>query len=162
LDTVYSELKSAEIDREVLDSVKVAFEAFEGNGLFAGREGLLWFVLSKKLTDYRGCEEFFRFFGGEAARRALWPVKDTVYPLLKEIGIPTVVECNLSISDAMDYQVDNICKEMINYGIQAFVFNKEYNLQCEMCVKHDIMPSDIIAMWEKACLWEDRYLENIM
>ena len=101
------------------------------------------------MTEYKGCEEFFKFFGGEVTRRAVWPVKDIVYPILEKIGIPTVIECGLNISDAMDFQVINICKEMINYGIHKFVFKNAYSLKCEMCVKHDVIPDDIIKIWKK-------------
>lgn len=147
--TLIDELKSIGIDRVTLEKVKDSFATFEKNGFFVGREGLLWFVLTKELTEYIGCEEFFKFFGGEVTRRAVWPVKDTVYPILQKIGIPTVIECRLNISDAMDFQVTNICKEMINYGIQKFVLKNDYSVRCEMCVKHDILSNDIINIWRK-------------
>ena len=147
--TLIDELKSIGIDRVILEKIKDSFATFEKNRSCVGREGLLWFVLTKELIEYKGCEEFFKFFGGEVTRRAAWPVKDIVYPILQKIGIPTVIECSLNISDSMDFQVINICKEMINYGIQKFVFKNGYSLQCEMCVKHDIIPNDIIKIWKK-------------
>jgi hypothetical protein len=147
--TLIDELKNIGIDRVIIEKIKDSFVTFEKNKSFVGREGLLWFVLTKELTEYIGCEEFFKFYGGEVTRRAVWPVKDIVYPILQKIGIPTVIECSLNISDAMDFQVINICKEMINYGVQKFIFKNDYSLQCEMCVKHDVLSNDIIKIWEK-------------
>lgn len=147
--TLIYELESIGIDKDILGKVKDSFAKFGENRSFVGREGLLWFVLTKELIEYIGCVEFFKFFGGEVTRRAVWPVKDIVYPILQKIGIPTVVECSLNISDAMDFQVINICKEMINYGIQKFGYKNDYSLQCEICVKHDVFSNDIIKIWRK-------------
>jgi hypothetical protein len=71
LSTLIDELKSIGIDRVILEKIKDSFATFEKNRSFVEREGLLWFVLTKELTEYKGCEEFFKFFGGEVTRRAV-------------------------------------------------------------------------------------------
>ncbi len=123
--------------------------AFDAYAEYNYREGQLWFALSKEATDDPGYADFFRFFGGEVTRRALYDLRDELFPILESAGVPAVVEAQLRISEGAGYQISNMAKEFIKYAECKFLDNERCAIECEMMIQHPVASASILDVWEK-------------
>ena len=146
---VLSALVGAGVNGHLLHTASDALDAFELSGQYENRTGSVWFVLTKEMTDDHGCEDLLKYFGGEATRRALWHIRDTLYPVLETIGTPAVVECEVSIADGADFQISHIAEEFIRYGHRKYIDGEKYSMFCEIFVPHSIDSNKILDVWEK-------------
>lgn len=145
---VLEEMKKLEINDDILYRVKESFNRFEREGKYGKRENMLWFVLSRDLTDCRGCEYFFKYFGGEVTRRALEQIESELLPILSNIGIPSVVEFKVKVVE-LSYKIDYIAERIIKYVINRYIKKVKFSFNCEAYVYRNIDPEDIISIWEK-------------
>ncbi len=124
------------------EEMKLVFKLlhdFQEKGNYKNREGQVCFILSRKMAEHRDdCEVFFKQVGGEATKKALSGQGDSILSKLSSIGTPVLVDCVLPIKDAADYQVDNLVKWFIQYGIEKFVEKRKFSFYCEMFVKHEV------------------------
>ena len=91
--------------------IKLVFElleVFQEKNYYENREGMIWFILSKKMARYRDCEVFFQQIGGEVTERALSGRGDAILSKLSSVGIPVLIECVLPIKNAAHFQIDNL------------------------------------------------------
>ena len=146
---VLTELRKKGLNSALIRKAEEAFDRFLSRKDFDSRGGMVWFVLTEKMTDDYGCEDFFRYFGGEVTRRALEDLKDKIFPVLEEIGVPAVVECSIPIAYGADHQLSNMAKEFIKYGEEKFLDGRHYDMQCEMKIEYIVDSTKILSIWEK-------------
>jgi len=146
---VLSALAEAGVSAPLMQQASDAFDDFEQSGQYRNREGMLWFVLTKEMTDDHGCEELLRYFGGEATRRALWHLREKLYPVLETIGTPAVVECRVPIADSASFQISNMTEEFIRYGHRKYLDKQNHPMHCEMFVPYSVSPDHVLDVWEK-------------
>lgn len=74
------------------------------------REDQIWFVLNRSaIFDESGCEEFFKYFGGECIYRAFQFSENTmVIDKLSVIGKPVIVHAWVPYKSIEHYQRSNI------------------------------------------------------
>ncbi len=71
------------------------------------RAGRIWFLFTRPRND-DGVEDFFRFWGGESLYAAI-DRDPTLGPILRSVGIPSVVEAAIPISyfqDSLGYETE--------------------------------------------------------
>ena len=123
-------------------------EDFQRKGYYKNREGMIWFVLSKKMAKYSDCAVFFQQVGGEVTERALGVTGSSVLSKLSFVGKPVLVECILPIKNAAHFQIDNLAKTFIQYGIKRFAEKSNFIFYCEMFVKYGVSKEAIQSIWE--------------
>lgn len=146
---VVKEFSKMRLNRDLLESIQLSFKEFKREKGFNNRQNMLWFVLTKKMTEESGCYELFKYFGGEVTRRVLEKFADRVFPILASIGKPSVVECQIKIIEGADYQIDNLVKEIIKYGIKRNSDNRDYLPFAEMYIQSNVKVKNILNIWEK-------------
>lgn len=149
---VLTELRKKGLDSSLIHKAENAFDRFFSRKDFDSRGGMVCFVLTKEMIDNSGCEDFFRYFGGEVTRRALWELEEQVFPVLEEVGVPAVVECSIPIADGADYQISNMAEQFIRYGEKKFLDDCYYEMQCELRIEYTVDSGKILSIWEKSNL----------
>jgi len=90
-------LRTGSISPEVAHSLKEENQADECN-----RKNMLWFCFyAPSIAGECGIGRFFRFWGGEALYNS-HENNPTTRPLLRSLGIPSIVKVNLPISSMKD------------------------------------------------------------
>lgn len=151
---VLTEFRKRGLDSLLVRKADEAFDRFLSHKDFSCRGGMVWFVLTQSMTDEDGCEDFFRYFGGEVTRRALWELREQLYPVLQDIGVPAVVECSIPIADGEAYQLSNMAKEFIRYGEEKYLDGRRYDMQCELKIEYTVDGDRILNIWEKSVACE--------
>jgi hypothetical protein len=147
--TVMSELQHRGVGSDLLRLIQEEYDRFERSEELNHREGMVWFVLTEKMTDESGCEDLFRYFGGEVTRRALHSLKERIYPMLAISGVPAVVECRLPLSEAAGYQISHIADEFISYGERKYLSNEPYEMRGEVKLTTAVAASRVLGIREK-------------
>jgi len=140
-------LKSRLSDEKTIIEIDNCFAKYNEHDEFKHRENMIWFVINKSLVHDSGCKYFFKYYGGEVIRRLAYPIKDTVFPILIQTGIPTVVAFEFEFKELADYHQYNLVKSLI----KSKIFEKSYKyyneMQAEGYVKRDIRPQEIVEVY---------------
>lgn len=141
-------LKGKLRDKKTIEKIEKCFAEYDGNGEYEHRENMIWFVINKSLVYDSDCKYFFKYYGGEVIRRVAYPIKDIVFPILIQTGIPTVVAFEFRFNELPDYQQHNLVKSLI----ESKVFEKSYkyyrNMEAEGYIERDIEPQEIIKVFQ--------------
>jgi|GEM_PF-1114031 len=141
-------LKGKLPDKKTIKKIDKCFAEYDENGEYEHRENMIWFVINKSLVYDSGCKYFFKYYGGEVIRRVAYSIKDIVFPILIQAGIPTVVAFEFMFNELPDYQQHNLVKSLI----ESKVFEKSYkfyrNMEAEGYIERDIQPEEIIQVFQ--------------
>jgi hypothetical protein len=72
-----------------------------------------------------------------------------LFPILSSIGVPTVVECVLPITDAAGFQISSLAEQLIQYSIERHMEEEEPSIRAEMYVRYDVPSERILDVWTK-------------
>ena len=140
-------LKEKIKDKKTIREIDKCFAEYNNNGNYKHRENMIWFVINKSLVHDSGCKYFFKYYGGEVIRRAAYSIKDVVFPILIQSGIPTVVAFEFDFKELADYHQDNLIKTLI----ESKVFEKSYkyyrDMEAEGYIERDINSQEIIQVF---------------
>ncbi len=125
------------------------FDNYENDKGFENRQNMIWFVLTEDFSNDIGCQDLFKYYGGEVTRRILYSKKDKYYPLLEKLGKPCIVQCKIPIKKVAPFQLSNIANELVDYGINKIINNSIVYIKAECNIQSTVIPSDIIAIKEK-------------
>jgi hypothetical protein len=114
------------------------------DGKFGRRENLIWFVSNLNLTESRGCQDFFNYFGGEVTRRILAEHENEFFPILEKIGKPFIIECSMGFNEIKSAQQDSL----IDAIIDGFIC-ESIDINWEFSIEKDLLPGRIIEIYEK-------------
>lgn len=142
---VTSNLKRFVISND-LDEINSLFDDFIEKNKHKYRDGLLWLILSEKLSKDIGCHDLFSFYGGEVTRRALEPQREKYYPVLKQIGKPILIECIVNLNKTQRWQITNLAEQLINYGIKKVLFKEISVINAEIMIKQPILQNEILNL----------------
>lgn len=141
-------LKEKLPNKKTIAKIDKYFAEYNGNGEYEHRENMIWFVINKSLIYDSGCKDFFKYFGGEVMRRVAYPIKDIVYPILIQSGIPTVVAFEFKFNELPNDQQHNLVKSFI----ESKVFEKSHkyyrNMEVEGYIKRDVKPEEIVQVFQ--------------
>lgn len=134
-------------DKRIIKKIDKCFKDYKELGEYEHREKMIWFVINKSLVYNPGCKYFFKYFGGEVSRRVLYPIKDVVFPILIQTGIPTVVVFEFEFNELSDYHQNNL----VSSFIKSKIFDKSYKYYMEMgtegYIEKNIKPQEIIQIF---------------
>lgn len=140
-------LKSKLNDEKTIKEIDNCFAKFNEHNEYKHRENMIWFLINRSLVHDSGCKYFFKYYGGEVIKRLAYPIKDTVFPILIQTGIPTVVEFEFEFKELTVYHQHNL----VNSLIKSKIFEKSYTyyneMQTEGYVTRDIKPQDIVEVY---------------
>jgi hypothetical protein len=133
-------------DHILLKKIKKCFEKFDENGCYSNRENMIWFLIVRSGIYDSGCNDFFKFFGGEAVRKILYEIKDDTYPYLEESGIPAVITFSFKFKEIASFQQDQLVKQLI-YSQVFTSEDEEYSgFSLEGYIKREIKPNEILQI----------------
>ena len=140
-------LKDKLPEKKLIHEIEARFAEYDDNGEYEHRKNMIWFVINKSLVYDSGCKYFFKYFGGEVIRRVAYPLKEVVFPILIENGVPTVVAFEFGFNELPDYQQYNL----VNALIESQVFEKSYRYYNEMraegYITRDVKPDEIVQIY---------------
>jgi hypothetical protein len=99
---VSAALRDYGIDEAKLDAYVKSVRKYINPSQLKGREGRTWFLLNESLTRQRGCQNFFRYFGGEAFFRVAQSNADfnNIREALSRVGEPLLITARISLTSA--------------------------------------------------------------
>ena len=132
-----------------LDEIKLKFKEWQNwEEQMTGREGKIWFCLTRRLVMNDGTERFFKYFGGEII---YWPFVERdheVESVLEQIGSPVVIELRLDTSQLEFFGDDNLAKAMLSYF--GKMVNHSFNLHdIEGYARCHLTPEQIVRVHPK-------------
>lgn len=106
------------------------------------REGIVCFCLNRHLFEPKnGCDNFFKYFGGEAIYRVAQEKLEfaQVEAKLQEIGKPLVVSVKIKLDSALEYQKNKVLNVLLGKS----------NEGCEVFIARNVLPTEIINIEER-------------
>ncbi|HST22189.1 MAG TPA: hypothetical protein VLR90_13780 [Blastocatellia bacterium] len=132
-----------------LDEIKLKFEEWQNlEDHMAGREGKIWFCLTRRPVISDGTKWFFKYYGGEIIYWPFVEIDHEVESVLAQIGSPVVIELQLDTSQLEFFGDHNLAKSMLSYFGKTV--NPLFNLQdIEGFAKCNLSPEQIVRVHPK-------------
>lgn len=139
---------------EQLSHIRHAWHNYFNSNQTLYREKMLWFCLMPELVA-DGCENFFRYFGGEAIYMAI--TEASVKKKLENIGRPVVVEILIPGADITTHQ--RLAIGTLN------AFHRRINTAASYCgvegyLSRNVAPSEVTKVWEKEAFFAHHCLSS--
>lgn len=139
----FIECHGAKFSDAQLLHIKFAWRSYFDRNQVSGREAMLWFCLMPELVA-DGCENFFRYFGGEAIYMAV--SEPSVKEQLENIGHPVVVEICIPGKDVIT------CQRLALGTLNAF--HRRINPAAPFCgvegyLRRNIGAKEVVKVWKK-------------
>lgn len=139
LEYLKKNLLSYGISAQLIEKYEKEVREYISGMQLKGRREKICFCLNRELfeVDY-GCDDFFKYFGGEAMYRIA--DCDSQFSLIQEalkfIGEPLVVTASISLRTAQSYQKDRIEQRI----------NGQLTENCEVFIHENVPPEDILQI----------------
>lgn len=129
---------------KAMDLVKHEYER-----KYIEREPALCFFSDLSLIEEDGTagyEQFCENIGGELARWALKKKEPSIYNLLKAKGRQIIVKFEISFSDVVWFQKEDIVYQFVCYVAAKYFWNYKYQIQFDGITRNEIKPNKIIEL----------------
>jgi hypothetical protein len=129
------------------DNFVRTYESWRVNDEMEGREGRIWFCLSRDFLSNGGTEGFFRYYGGEAL---YWPFDEgsPCLAFLESLGRPVVVEVVVP-ADAFITSIELPFARTL-LGHHARRLNSAFQVEpLEAPMNRSVMPTEVLCVHEQ-------------
>lgn len=126
------------ISQNWVDIADECLRNYNDSGAIGKREGMIWFIGNLNLIKDGGCNDLFRYYGGEITRRVLENHNNIFYPILESIGTPYIIKCEIPLKELKtDYHYEILIEQIIQSLID------ERYIDFEFYITKDISPNMI-------------------
>jgi hypothetical protein len=108
---------------------KISF--YREHGYLRKKENRLWFLLNREMYRHDDCKEFLNFFGGEALRKIIENDLPRYKSVFQSVGKPYLIEFHVELNQIGSYQLSNLAKELIDFGVDTLIGEKTPFLEAE-------------------------------
>lgn len=113
------------------DLILKKIDKYNRSGFFENRANQLWFLLNKEMWKDTGCRDFFDFFGGEGLRRVIESELPECRQVFHDVGEPYLIEFPVELKNIESYQISNLAKQLIDFGIGSMIGEKNLRIEAE-------------------------------
>lgn len=131
------------------EAISRIHKEYERKYLITDRQPQLCFFSGLQLAnggEYADYDQFCENIGGELARWALQETMPEVFHILKNNGVPIIIEFKLPFVNIMDHQKENILYQFISYYAAKYFWNWDYTVKFDATTSKNAAPEQILEI----------------